>query len=402
MIFASVGAVFGCSCNGDKVKVTFVTESNSDIVRYVKKGKTLTDIPQPPAVKGKYCLWEDVNFQNIQEDMTVVASCYSTVTNLVTNMPSVIDVEIDSEKADLDYIFKDMELEATFESGEKKVVYPGEYKLETNGYNKGISGTYTVSVVYNNAKKNVRINVNKIKNYVTVSLNSGTGYYSEGLPQLTANTTVPGNVVFDADQSLYVGTKAYAWTFTPIDTNKYNVEKGYINVSLIKASSISANKSSLKVAFGSSRKTIISLIKEDLVVQAAYGTYYREIDERYYSIDSSDFVLDRSGVFNFRISYDSSVYVDIQVTVEKCKEYPLDVDFSLAGSNYVYEDGDTFDDIIQYITYSAKTLQNTTLDGTLTLESGQTLTAGTHTYTLIFTPNNTDYAQQMIDMEITV
>ena len=173
-----------CGCNKDKIKVTFVTEGNSDIIKYVKKGKTLQDIPTPPGVKGKYCLWEDANFQNIQEDMIVVAKCYSSVETMVTNMPASIDVEIGSPQASLEYIFKDMEIDITFESGETKTLYPGEYKIEENGYNSAISGSYTVSVIYNNAKKNIVINVNRIKNYVTVSVNGGQGYYSEGLPEL--------------------------------------------------------------------------------------------------------------------------------------------------------------------------------------------------------------------------
>lgn len=402
LLFATASGISGCSCNADKVKVTFVTEGNSDIIRYVKRGKTLEDIPQAPAMKGKYCIWEDADFENIQKDMIVKANCFSTVTNLSTNMPSVIDVDIDSPEADLDYILKDMELEATFESGEKKKLYKGDYKIETNGYDKSISGSYTINIIFNNAQKNININVNKIKNYVTVFLENGTGYYSEGLPTLYANTEVEGSVVFDNGQSLYVGTKSYSWTFTPKDTNKYDFVTGKISVNLIKASSISTNKSSLRVGFGSSKNDIIAKIKEGLVVEAAYGSYYRQIDERYYSINSTEFVANRSGLFKFRVSYDSQIYYDIDVTVEKSENYSLDVSFSTVGTGYVYSQDDTLEDIQEYLNYEASISGGSQLSGTIAFVSGQTLTSGTHSYGYVFTPTNTNYAPRFGEIIITV
>ena len=41
-----------------------------------------------------------------------------------------------------------------------------------------------------------------------MSLNSGIGYYNEGLPSLVANTDVEGSVSFDPGQTLSEGIKA--------------------------------------------------------------------------------------------------------------------------------------------------------------------------------------------------
>ena len=393
LLCLGAGLTSACGCNKGKVKVTFVTEGNSDIIKYVKKGKTLQDIPTPPGVKGKYCLWPEVSFKNIQEDMVVVANCYSTVTNMVTNMPSTIDVQIDTPEATLEYIFKDIEVDVTFESGETRKLYDGEYTIEASGYNSGISGSYTVGIVYNNARKNITINVNKIKDYVTVSTNGGQGYYSEGLPELVANTSVKGSVSFDAGQILTVGNNEYSWTFVPEDLNKYDIVKGKINVYLIKAKSISTNKSSIRVEYGSTKAQIIQELKDGLVVEALYGeSFYRQIDERFYTIDSTDFVVDRSGVFTFRVKYDEKTYADISVVVNKYDAYSLDVAFSTSGTEYYYDENDTLEELEQYLTYTAIGIDNQPITGTLVFEENQILSQGSFSYNYIFTPNDTNYA----------
>lgn len=401
-LFFMIITVAGCSCNGNKVKVTFVSNGSNDIVRYVKKGSTLLDVPQPPAVKGKYCLWDRQEFLNVEEDIVVTSTCYSTVTQLTTNIPSVIDVDVASPEADLEYIFKDIELEATFETGETKRLYENDYTIVTNNYNKDVSGNYTIGIKYNNLTKNIRINVHKITNYVSVYLNGLTGYYSEGLPELLVNTQVPGRAEFDPNQTLGVGAHHYNWTFYPTDTQKYDIVKGTIKVDLIKASSISANKSSLVVDYGTDKDEIISALQENLIVEAAYGQYYREISSKYYTIDSTEFIADMSGIFKFRISYDTNVYVDIPVTVLPCETYTLSVESQIDTTEYSYEPGDTFEDILEYIVYRANNTLGQGIQGEVSFVEGQILTPGTYTYEYIFTPDSIHYAPKHGNVTITI
>ena len=373
-----------CSCGGSEVKVTFVTEGNSDIVKYVKKGKTLVDVPKTPTVKGKYCLWDTEDFQNIQEDKTVNAICYSTVTQMTTNMPNTVDVEISSNEAELENIFKDMELDVTFESGETKKLYPGDYTLNAEGYDKDTSGSYTVSVIYNNAKKDIQINVNKIKNYVSVSLTSGNGYYNEGLPTLIANTEVEGTVSFDPNQQLYVGSKLYSWTFIPTDQNKYDRVTGKISVNLLTASSLIANKSALTVPFATTKQEIINQIKDGLIVEGMYGEYFKNIDPEYYTIDSTDFVDSKSGIYTFRISYDAQTYVDVLVTVEKCDTYTLIVD---EVSEFIFKNGQTLNgDVLPLLNKESE------IEGTIRFKEGQNLLVGNYEYEYEFVPTSSHYA----------
>lgn len=373
----------GCGCHGGEVKVTFVTEENSDIIRYVKKGKSLTDIPTTPAVKGKYCLWDRENFQNLQEDITVTALCYSTVTNLTTNIPSVIDVDVSSEEAKLENIFKDIEIDVTFESGETKKLYDGDYTLDASTYNENVGGSYKVSILYNNAKKDITINVNKLKNYVSVSLANNNGYFNEGLPELRVNSDIEGSVSFDPGQQLVVGSKAYAWTFTPVNSDKYDVVKGSITVNLVDASDITVNKESLSVKFGSTKEEIITKIKEGLVVKGQYGEYFRPIEDKYYTITSTDFVEGYSGIYNFLVTYDTLPSKKITVTVEKCDTYLLEVD---DVNEFIIDNSSDLDDTLDYITKSSE------IAGQLSFVSGQTLMAGNYEYEYRFDPQNSHYA----------
>lgn len=372
-----------CSCGG-KYKITFVTEGNSDIVRYVKKGETLEDIPTPPDVKGKYCTWNVRNFKNIQEDMEVTANCYSKVAKMETNMPSEINVDVFSDEASLDYIFKDMEIEVTFESGVKQKIYSGEYMLDAGTYNKDVSGSYNVKVIYNDAKQDIKINVNKIDNYVTVSLNGGVGYYNEGLPQLIANTDVEGKLAFDQGQELLVGTKSYTWTFTPVDTNKYNVLHGSIKVKLITADEITLNKQSIDVEFGTSKSEIIERIKDGLIVEGKFeNNSFKEIDEAFYTVDSSDFVVNKSGTFTFFVKYDSTIYKSIEVNVGKCDTYDLEVNDI---DEYITKKGDTLDSLTDSL------VVNSGIGGTIAFKQGQELINGEFYYDYVFTPADAHYA----------
>lgn len=375
-------------CNAGDVKVTFVSEGNSDVIRYVKKGKTLVDIPDTPKVKGKYCLWDRDTFQNLNEDLTVHANCFSTVVEMNINIEDEIHVDVSSSDADLDYLLKDLEVDVEFESGEKRKLYPGEYTLDTNGYNKDVSGTYLVGVIYNNARKDVKINVNKIKNYVTVSLNGGKGYLNEGLPKLIANTNVEGEVSFDPNQALVKGTKSYSWTFTPADKNKYEIVKGNIEVELVNADLIIANKNALTVEFGTTKEQIIDLIMEDLIVEARYGNVYKEIESQYYTIDSSTFVVDKSGTFDFNICYDEYTCITppISVTVKKCDTYVLNVNDI---SEFIIKEDSKLEDILPLIRKSSN------IDGDISFVEGQRLAVGKYDYQYIFTPHSNHYAPRV-------
>lgn len=372
-----------CGCGGKEVKITFVTEENSDIVRYVKKGKSLVDIPATPKVKGKYCAWDRDDFQNLQSDITVTAICHSTVTELTTNIPSTINVEVSSEEAKLENIFRDIEIDVKFESGETKKLYDGDYSIEAKNYNRDVGGTYIATLTYNNAKKDITINVVKKQNYVTVSLASNNGYYNEGLPQLIANTEVEGTVSFDPSQTLQIGNKQYNWTFVPLDTAKYAIVHGKITVNLLNASLITSNKSELVVDFGTTKEEIISELNNGLLIEGKYGEYFKPIESQYYRINSTDFVEDKSGVFNFRVSYDEETYVDIPVTVKKCEDYTLSVD---DVNEYIVKVNDTLDSVIPYITKSSQ------YDGRIEFVEGQTLTVGNYDYQYKFTPNNAHFA----------
>ena len=56
-----------------KYTVTFKQEGFADIVKTVKHGQTLTDIPAPQSVEGHNIVWETVNFTNIKNNLVVNA-----------------------------------------------------------------------------------------------------------------------------------------------------------------------------------------------------------------------------------------------------------------------------------------------------------------------------------------
>ena len=55
------------------VKVTFQQSGQVDIVKTLKKGETLTDIPTPASKTGYTVAWEPIDFTNITADVTVNA-----------------------------------------------------------------------------------------------------------------------------------------------------------------------------------------------------------------------------------------------------------------------------------------------------------------------------------------
>lgn len=374
-----------CSCNSNKVKITFVTEGNSDIVKYVKKGQSLVDIPDTPAVKGKYCVWDREDFQNIESDITVTAQCFSTVTELRTNLPSEINVNVATPEAELSHILKDLEMDVTFESGEKKIIYD-DYILEENGYNKDIGGSYVISLKYNNAKKDITINVLKATDYLTVSLETSNGYYEEGLPKLVANTDVEGDISFDSGQVIKIGNHVYDWTFIPKDKERYEIVHGKISVSIITTSQLTINKEEITVDFATSKEDIIAKIKEGLVVQAVNGYSVREIDPQYYTIDSDTYVLNTSGTFDFNVNY-MNLHKAVKVHVKQYDTYSLIVD---DVEEFIIESRNN-----PKLSYFESVIQRSAsvLEGSFTFVKGnEEVKIGNYEYEYIFTPYNQDYA----------
>lgn len=73
-----VSFLAGCETNREEpaettYKVTFVQSGVENIVREVRSGNALTNIPVPQAQKGYSVVWEDVDFENITKDITVNA-----------------------------------------------------------------------------------------------------------------------------------------------------------------------------------------------------------------------------------------------------------------------------------------------------------------------------------------
>lgn len=58
---------------GTTYAIIFKCENREDIVKVVKKGDTLTDIPSLPDVVGYTFTWSETDFTNISKNMTVVA-----------------------------------------------------------------------------------------------------------------------------------------------------------------------------------------------------------------------------------------------------------------------------------------------------------------------------------------
>ena len=122
----------------------------------------------------------------------------------------------------------------------------------------------------------------------------------------------------------------------------------------------------------------------------------------YYTIDSTEFIADMSGIFKFRISYDTNVYVDIPVTVLPCETYTLSVESQIDTTEYSYEPGDTFEDILEYIVYRANNTLGQGIQGEVSFVEGQILTPGTYTYEYIFTPDSIHYAPKHGNVTITI
>ena len=69
----SSNTVTSGSATESSIKVTFRQSGCQDIVKTVKEGETLTDIPSPASKTGYTVAWDTLDFSNIFEDITVNA-----------------------------------------------------------------------------------------------------------------------------------------------------------------------------------------------------------------------------------------------------------------------------------------------------------------------------------------
>ena len=394
-ILLSSVAFTGCS---NEISVTFVSD-NGTIVRKIRKGENLdsSKMPNPPQMQGKYCLWDEVDYPSLTEDVTVNYTCYDSVDSLTSNVSHNIEVEVSSPEADLDYIFRDLQITATLSGGRVKKLYKNDYIINTNGYNKDIAGTYRVGLAYNNKEIFINIKVNKITDYVTAVLGSDKGYLNEGLPTIFANTTVPGTIKFDDNQTLVIGTSAYDWTFTPQDINKYEVIHGKSEVSIINAdrNSLTSNKADEVMTFeyGTSKAAIINAIEDGLVVTATFADIYREIDPQYYIIDS-DYVVGQAGDnIPFTIAYDADLVTTVYVNVKKNENYTVSV---REVEKIEITSQTTLDDLLVLI----EDYYEASAPGVFTFEEGETIKVGNYTYQYVFTPDNKHFASKRGEIDI--
>ncbi|MCI1735532.1 MAG: leucine-rich repeat protein [Bacilli bacterium] len=98
-------------------------------------------------------------------------------------------------------------------------------------------GTYTVTATFSGTNPNY-YRVNTMTATLTVAkatptlspsvTNANVG--TSSTVTLASGTSVPGTIVFDAGQTLTIGTSDYSYTFTPTDTANYNIVKGTISI----------------------------------------------------------------------------------------------------------------------------------------------------------------------------
>ncbi len=77
-VLLSVSTLFACSkkeSGGDAVyySIVFKQDGQEDIVKVVKKGESLTDLPTPATRTGYDVVWSQTEFTNVQSDVTVWA-----------------------------------------------------------------------------------------------------------------------------------------------------------------------------------------------------------------------------------------------------------------------------------------------------------------------------------------
>lgn len=72
----AVTALFcvGCKKQDTTYTVTFIQEGQAEIVKTVKSGESLLDIPTPTEIEGYEVAWDVENFENVTSDLLVTAT----------------------------------------------------------------------------------------------------------------------------------------------------------------------------------------------------------------------------------------------------------------------------------------------------------------------------------------
>ncbi len=76
VLLASI-CLMGCTDtdngDGDYVKITFVQEGEKDVIKYVKRGESLLDVPHPVAKEGYDIEWSESDFLHLSKSKTITA-----------------------------------------------------------------------------------------------------------------------------------------------------------------------------------------------------------------------------------------------------------------------------------------------------------------------------------------
>ncbi len=242
-------------------------------------------------------------------------------------------------------------------------------KVGTHDYNWTFTPTDTDNYVYTNVTGTISLTVGKKEvAVVQPTYDGGVLTYDDDLPLITTTTT-GGTITLDEDQVLKVDTHDYNWTFTPDDLDNYT----YTNTT----GTISLNVSKKEVA----------------VVQPTYDggvlTYGDELPLITTTTIGGTITLDEgqilvAGINDYSWTFtpddlDNYTYTNttgtISLTVGKKEVVVVEPTY----------DGDvlTYGDELPIVT-------TTTIGGTIKLDEGQILIAGTKDYSWTFTPTDTD------------
>ena len=72
-LLLALSCMFVFSSCSNKIDITFVQEGQENIVKTIKKGESLTDIPTPVSKDGYTIVWDVTEFENLNNSLTVNA-----------------------------------------------------------------------------------------------------------------------------------------------------------------------------------------------------------------------------------------------------------------------------------------------------------------------------------------
>lgn len=68
------------------VTITFQQEGQADVVKTIVKGTTLTEVPTPASKTGYTVVWDETDFTNVTESMTVTAVATAKTYKIILNV----------------------------------------------------------------------------------------------------------------------------------------------------------------------------------------------------------------------------------------------------------------------------------------------------------------------------